>query len=206
MVGESAALDNILQSYRDLGSRVPTIELYQSMVHEKPAVRICLAFMYQDLLKFQKDILKFFSGHGWSKTFQTNWKDYQDDFESILKSFDHHGQTLQKLLNYHHEASHDTSQRFNNYYQQYQDDRQDLEMHIRQYEEDRLELLRSAKAQEEDRKQQQIRAVWRWISAPTELQSELHRKFTHIRDKYPNTTGWILKDMKVQNWGFHRNP
>lgn len=207
MVGESATLDNILQSYRDLGSHVPTIEPYQSMVNEKPEVKKCLAYMYHDLLQFQKRILKLFSGHGWNKTFQTNWKDYQESFTNTLKAFDQHSRILQQLLEkYHNQTSHDMSRRFNNYYQQYQDDRQDLGTHIRQYEEDRIRLLENAKTQEEERKKEKIHAVRRWISAPVDLQSMLHKDFADIRRNYQNTTEWILKDIKVQNWIFMEHP
>ncbi|KAI3328988.1 hypothetical protein HD806DRAFT_268528 [Xylariaceae sp. AK1471] len=210
------ALDDILQSYRGLATRIPSIQPYTSLVTEKPEVSICLAFMYQDLLQFQKSLLKLLTGHDWKATFHTKWKDYdKGSFPNILKSFDHHKRTLQDLLRAHHyqksnenhqisnehyQLTSDMSQRFNNHLQNYQDDRQDLEAHIRRYEEDRDELLRNARAQEKQRKEEQFDAVMKWVSAPRSLQVSLHELFTNTRAEFPGTTDWILKNPKVENW------
>ncbi|KAI0450908.1 hypothetical protein F5B21DRAFT_489170 [Xylaria acuta] len=203
------AVDEILQSYRGLGIRLPSVKSYASLVTAKPEVSICLAYMYHDLLEFQKSLLKLFAGHDWKATFHTNWKYYhQDSFPDILKSFDHHRKALDDLLrahhyqisNEHHQISRDMSLRFNNHLQTYQDDRQDLEAHIRRYEKDRDELLHNAREQETHRKQQQFDAFRKWVSAPRSLQDNLHRSFIDTREEFPGTTDWILKNDNVESW------
>ncbi|KAI1757159.1 hypothetical protein F4782DRAFT_537465 [Xylaria castorea] len=97
------ALDEVLQSYRGLGIRLPTIKSYATLVTERPEVSICLAYMYHDLLEFQKSLLKLFAGHDWKSTFHTNWRYYhQDSFPELLKGFDHHRKALDDLLRAHH--------------------------------------------------------------------------------------------------------
>ncbi|KAI8949690.1 hypothetical protein F4801DRAFT_590960 [Xylaria longipes] len=208
------ALDEILQSYRGLGVRLPSVKSYATLVAEKPEVSICLAYMYHDLLEFQKSLLKLFAGHDWKATFHTNWRYYhQDSFPEILKSFDHHRKALEDLQRSHHyqisnehyQISRDMSLRVNNHLQTYQDDRQDLEMHIRRYEKDRDELLHNAREQEIHRKQQQFDAFRKWVSAPRSLQNSLHQSFASTREEFPGTTDWILKNDNVESWMHEEN-
>lgn len=154
------ALDEILQSYLGLGVRLPSVKSYASLVTEKPEVAICLAYMYHDLLEFQKSLLKLFAGQDWKVTFHANWRYYhQETFPEILKSFDHHRKALDDLLrahhyqrsNEHHQISRDMSLRLNNHLQNYQENWQDLEVLIRRYEEDRNVLLRNAREEETHR-------------------------------------------------------
>ncbi|KAI8635201.1 hypothetical protein F5Y19DRAFT_469075 [Xylariaceae sp. FL1651] len=208
MVKDSKALDDVLQSYRDLGKKVPVIQPYRSLVDEKPEVSICLAYMYQDLLQFQNNILQLLAGHGWDKTFHVNWKDYYDNsFSDMLDSFDHHGKTLEGLLQAHHrQISNDISMRMNNHLQIYQDDREMLEQHIRQYTKDRKKLLRNAKDSESERKRKQLHDVREWISAPISPQEKFHRGCADKRDEFPETAKWILKNVKVSNWIYEESP
>ncbi|KAI0538257.1 hypothetical protein GGR58DRAFT_312250 [Xylaria digitata] len=203
------ALDEILQSYRGLGTRIPIVEPYSTLVAEKPEVSICLAYMYQDLLEFQKSLLKLFAGHDWKQTFHVNWKYYhQDSFPDILKSFDHHRKALDELLRAHHyqksnehyRVSSDMSRRLNNHLQNYQDNQETLEMHIRRYEEDRRELLRNAREQESQRKQDQLDAFRKWVMAPRSIQDRSHGNFVSTWNEFPGTTDWILKADNVENW------
>lgn len=208
------ALDEILQSYRGLGTRLPSVKPYTALVTEKPEVSICLAYMYQDLLQFQKSLLKLFAGHDWKATFHTNWRYYhQDSFQDVLKSFDQHRKALEDLLrahhyqkaNEHHQMTSDMSRRLNNHLQNYQNDRQDLETHIRSYEKDREELLQEAKRQEMHRKEQRFAAFRKWVSAPG-LQSSFHTIFATTRQEFPGTTDWIVKDGVVEDWIYGEPP
>ncbi|KAI0555112.1 hypothetical protein F4679DRAFT_522273 [Xylaria curta] len=210
------ALDEVLQSYRGLGIRLPSVKSYATLVTEKPEVSICLAYMYHDLLEFQKSLLKLFAGHDWKATFHTSWRYYhQDSFPDLLKSFDQHRKALEDLLRAHHyqtlnnmssqfnnhsQTLNDMSGRLNNHFQTYQDDRQELEIHIRRYEEDRNELLHNAREQEIHRKQQQFDEFRKWVLAPRSLQDSLHKSFISTREKFPGTTDWILKDDNVRIW------
>lgn len=38
------------------------------------------------------------------------------------------------------------------------------------------------------------------MSAPRSLQDSLHKSFTKIREEFPGTTDWILKDDHVESW------
>ncbi|RWA12444.1 hypothetical protein EKO27_g2634 [Xylaria grammica] len=199
---DNKAIDEILQSYRCLGTRIPKMGLYKDLVTETPSVSVCLSCVYQDLLGFQKSVLKLFAGNDWKQTFHTNWKDYNEhSFPDILKSFDHHQKALEELQQaYRNQKLNDMSRRVNNHLQTYQDDRQDLEEHIRRYEEDRKELLRNAKEQEKHRKEQQVEKFMEWVRAPSSMQDRSHGNFTGTRAEFPGTTDWIVRDDNVENW------
>lgn len=180
---------------------MPNIEPYISMVTEKAEAKMCLAWMYADILQFQKLILRLLVGHGWKATFHVNWKDRQDEFSTVLKTFDLHTQTLEKMMSaYHRQASNDLLRRLNDHSQTYQDDTLSLKIHIQRYEEDRSKLLQSAKLQEDTRKEQQMTAVIRWLAAPMNIQTELHENFEHIRSKFEGTTEWIKDNVGISNW------
>ncbi len=51
-------LDMVLDSYQKLGSKVPRLASYSKESVDMPAMRICLAFMYHDLLRFHLGILR----------------------------------------------------------------------------------------------------------------------------------------------------
>lgn len=179
---------------------MPTVDRYKALLSEKPAVKKCLAYMYQELLGFQEKLLEFFSKAG-KTTFHTDWKDYQEPFSNVLKGFDIHRRILEDLLrDYDHQSANARTQNFNNYLLQYQDDRHDIQRYFDRYEQDIETLRHNAKAQEEDRKEKQFDAVRNWLAAPMGLQTELHNGFRETRDKYPGTTEWILDLMKIQNW------
>ena len=174
---------------------------YNDMVTEKVEAKRCLAYMYEDFLQFQKRMLSLLSGHGWKATFHINWKDSQEAFSTVLKTFELYAQTLQRMLETHrYQTSNDVLRRINDHTQAYQDDRRSLDTHIRQYEEDRAKLLCSAKAQEEARKAQQLTAVRKWIAAPTHLQAQLHDSFREIRLEFKGTTDWIVNNVNICNW------
>lgn len=171
------------------------------MITEKAEAKRCLAWMYGDILQFQKLMLRLLNGHGWKVTFHVNWKDSQDEFSTVLRTFELHAQTLEKmLLTYQRQVSNDVLRRLNDHTQTYHDDRLDLEIHIRQYEEDRAQLLGNAKLQEQARKDQQMTAVTRWFAAPVNIQIQLHRSFEAIRSEFKGTTDWIKDHVEISNW------
>ncbi|KAK3349253.1 hypothetical protein B0T25DRAFT_547537 [Lasiosphaeria hispida] len=115
---DSAVLDPVLDAYQKFGRRIPELGLYQDLINKRPSTWKCLAFMYQDLLEFYKKNIKFLTGRVWKKTFQFNWRDYDDSFKTILRSFDAHGSVLEKTLQAyesrdHREIAEDTYQRVN---------------------------------------------------------------------------------------------
>ncbi|KAK0707850.1 hypothetical protein B0H67DRAFT_588771 [Lasiosphaeris hirsuta] len=115
---DSAVLDPVLDAYQKFGRRLPELGLYQELINKHSKTWKCLAFMYQDLLEFYKKNIKFLTGRVWKKTFQFNWRDYDDSFKTILKSFDSHGKILKDMLEVFksrddREIAEDTYQRVN---------------------------------------------------------------------------------------------
>ncbi len=78
------------------------------------------------------------------------------------------------------------------------------------YESDRQVLLREAEAKEAERKKNQYLDVKRWITGRASLQSDsepesessliYHREFQKVREEFPDTCTWILKDDKMSAW------
>lgn len=61
---DTKALDNILSAYHSFGNCVPTIKHYEELIKERRQVVKCLEFMYLDLLKFHKRVVKLLDGKG----------------------------------------------------------------------------------------------------------------------------------------------
>lgn len=57
---DAKALDCILESYSNFGQHLPLIAVYRSQLRQQPETRICLAWMYSDLLQFNASIIKLF--------------------------------------------------------------------------------------------------------------------------------------------------
>jgi hypothetical protein len=84
-------------------------------------------------------------------------------------------------------------------YQQSQQDSQKLDYIIEQFEQDREEKLLQLKKQEEGERDQKFRDVLVWFSAATSTGLD-HARFRDIRNQYPGTGEWILKDERIQKW------
>ncbi|KFA81095.1 hypothetical protein S40288_00970 [Stachybotrys chartarum IBT 40288] len=205
-------LDHVLESYFDLGQRLPYIYRRDYQAEEASVVARCLAHIYEDLLNFHTDLLKLFSARTWKRTFDVNWKDYTHNrpFKVVLQSFESHRNLLQGVHNsQQHRALQDTQQRVvdvqrrtNDHIMRYQRDWQDVQDHINQYEDDRAILLAEAKASEIQRKDVQYTEVLRWLCSPEFKNSEIirHRKLQKDHEVCPATGKWILSEDKVAEW------
>ena len=165
----------------------------------------CLAWMYHDLLQFNKRVLKLFETPGYKKTLAVNWKDYSDtgEFQMILRAFKHHKRLLEKLLDDHHRQNRcDADRQLNNHIVRYQDDREALLRHIEVYEQDRRDQLSQAKKDEIHRTHAQYLSVIRWLESPGDKQPEVasQNEFRKIRSEHPDTGQWILQENKFYNW------
>ncbi|KAK4210761.1 hypothetical protein QBC37DRAFT_321557 [Rhypophila decipiens] len=126
---DHTVLDFILDAYERFGQRIPAISVCSDLIREKPNMIKCIAFMYHDLLKFYQTLVRFLTGRGWRKRFQANWKDYQQSFETLLKSFDAHAKVLKNLLDaWQRQASKDTSGRLDDHIMRTQDNHSQVMM------------------------------------------------------------------------------
>ncbi|KAH8663256.1 hypothetical protein BGZ61DRAFT_402202 [Ilyonectria robusta] len=165
-------------------------------LRQQPETRICLAWMYSDLLQFNASIIKLFQIRSkstmlpsWRKTFAASWKDYDGPFQTLLRAFDSHGSFLKRSLD-------------NQQHQSVQGTHQVLNDHILQYQWDRNYARRQAEEAEVARKHKQCLDVIHWLHSPgmEEPEIQYQNEFLKIRSEYPDTGKWILREDKVQDW------
>lgn len=57
-------LDSILESYQEFGRHLPLLESYHDLLTRHTDTKLCLAWIYQDLLCFHGQLLKLFESNG----------------------------------------------------------------------------------------------------------------------------------------------
>ncbi|KAH6972215.1 hypothetical protein BKA56DRAFT_115644 [Ilyonectria sp. MPI-CAGE-AT-0026] len=135
---DKKALDSILTSYAHFGERLPLIADYKALLAQQPEIRLCLAWMYQDLLHFNSSLFKLFNTRCWKKTFAANWKDYESQFSSLARSFDDHGKFLKKVSERQQNRSiEEIRSRLDNSTIQHQGDSDDIDAVLEDYRIDR---------------------------------------------------------------------
>ncbi|KAK3361668.1 hypothetical protein B0T24DRAFT_585417 [Lasiosphaeria ovina] len=211
---DANVLDSVLDTYQQFGKRIPDPRAYNNLVQERPEMMKCIAFMYEDLLRFYASVLKLLSGRSmrWTKTFGANWRDFKDPFGHILESFDNHGKLLEHdydrdrtVLLQGAETSQAADRRLKGHVIRSDDFYHEVQRHINQYEQDRIILLRKSRDQEKTRKEEQLANVKHWMSSPGVPQSEYHNQFRSVRDDFQDTGTWILDEPKLLNWMMARD-
>ncbi|KAK0710004.1 hypothetical protein B0T26DRAFT_861233 [Lasiosphaeria miniovina] len=144
---DANVLDSVLDTYQKFGKRIPDPRAYDNLVQQRPEMMKCIAFMYEDLLRFYASVLKLLSGRIWKKTFGANWQDFLDSFSHILESFDNHGKLLEQLLAARERhAVDDARQRLNDHIIRSAGDGLVMRDYANNYEADRMVLLRGAES------------------------------------------------------------
>ncbi|KAK5993831.1 Gastrula zinc finger protein xLCGF3.1 [Cladobotryum mycophilum] len=193
---DAKALECILEWYFKLGQQLPLVVQYTPLIRERPQMRICLAYMYQDLLEFHAVVLRMIGMNVWKKVFVTNWNNHTQSFHSRLRAFESHKKLLDKLLeNYQHQHGQDDRRRFNDFILKYQSDRDAL----------RLET----EGQDKERKRVQKRDAINWLTSdPGNPEPEIqdHNKFKYLWKQHDTIGRWILKEKKIEEWMINEIP
>ncbi|KAK7418920.1 hypothetical protein QQX98_003623 [Neonectria punicea] len=200
---DTIALDCILTSYCNFGRRLHLIAEYKDQLRQQPQTKICLAWMYQDLLRFNSSLLKLLETNGWRRTFMANWKDYNGPFQTLLGTFDSHERFLQRTLeNQQYQSVRETQRRLNDHVGQYQSDRDDIAIFLDDYRRDRTVLLANAETQEIKRKHDQYLDIIHWLHSPgvSEPEKQYQNEFFRVKSEYPDTGKWILEEKAVRCW------
>ena len=61
---DPAILNVVLDAYQKFGKRIPEMSPYRDLIKDQSDMIKCIAFMYQDLLQFYREILKRLNGRG----------------------------------------------------------------------------------------------------------------------------------------------
>ncbi|KAH6895917.1 hypothetical protein B0T10DRAFT_603504 [Thelonectria olida] len=217
---DATTLDSILDSYDKFGQHLPVVSEYKSQLTTQPNMKICLSWMYDDLLRFNSIILGLFKTRSWKKTFLANWRDMEANsspFQTLIRSFDVHTNLLKQSTELqHHRATLETHRNLNDHIMRYNRDHGELLMNSRSQEEinqklndyimgyrrDRDELLASAREQDQDRKYGQYIDVTKWLKSPGEERSEIQyqNEFSSTRSEHPETGKWFLAEDPIRDW------
>jgi hypothetical protein len=80
------------------------------------------------------------------------------------------------------------------------DEQWKLSIEVARYEEKALSRSRTAKEAEAKRHKEQLQDTLEWICAAPKTAVDTHTDRCEVREKYPETCDWIVKNDSVDNW------
>ncbi|KAK3997924.1 hypothetical protein QBC44DRAFT_376363 [Cladorrhinum sp. PSN332] len=165
------AFDSILDVYEAIGEQIPVLSRYQSLFTEKPYIRTVLVMIFEDILTFQLQVLKYFEQKVWRQLFHATWKNFPLTKQRLCDKFSSHRQLIINSASL-----------------------AELEeiRGRRRFEEATFENKRRAEFEE------RRRAVLQWLSS---AESEAaHQRHLSARANTPNSGQWLLNDQRFQAW------
>ncbi|KAK4220734.1 hypothetical protein QBC38DRAFT_493568 [Podospora fimiseda] len=165
------AFDSILDVYETIGSQIPVLSGYQSKFNNKPHIQSVLVMIYQDILSFQLEALRYFEQKSWRHLFNSTWKDFPWTIKRLEDNFSCHRRLILGTPSL-----------------------TELEQirHQRRLEEAAFEERRRA---EFDRRK---RAVVQWLSPADSATT--HEKHQAARANTLNSGQWLLNHRRFQDW------
>ncbi|KAL2272435.1 hypothetical protein FJTKL_06560 [Diaporthe vaccinii] len=80
------SFDKLLDVYEKVGSIIPGLMAYRSMLEKHPPLATVLEDYYSDILRFHEAALKVFARPTWKKLFKAAWKTFDTEFQPLLQS------------------------------------------------------------------------------------------------------------------------
>ncbi|KAK6082031.1 zinc finger protein [Seiridium cupressi] len=171
------AFNEFLDAYRRMGENLPLLLQYQDLFRAKPHMVRVLALIYEDVLKFQRIILRYFQQPQWQRVFSESWDTCKSRFSSIIRTI-----ALRRSLI-------------------------ESQATPSQIEEDRRTVQQSRKSESHEFDEQnlrQIRDVYNWLRSTNVEIDQI--TFIKARADYPGTGQWLLENMLFKEWFDPRFP
>jgi hypothetical protein len=184
---ECAEIFNILlDAYHRIGETIPQFQQYQTLFLGNAHVRRALGFIYEDILNFHKEALRYFRKSGTSLRVhaRSNKTDrslaWRQLFDAARNTFSENLKQLENDLSRHTALI-------------------DRQASLEEYQSAQVARLQSqqyfdeARAVELDRRRT---TVQQWLG-PTTAQT---RHDTHVMTRHPCTGDWLFRDSRFQKW------
>jgi hypothetical protein len=83
----SEALNSLLDAYQQIGEQIPQLLQYQELFVSSPHMGTILAMIYQDILEFHREALKYFKQRSIIALSSQNSEFCTDNLPSVEKAF-----------------------------------------------------------------------------------------------------------------------
>ncbi|KAJ2989302.1 hypothetical protein NUW58_g3537 [Xylaria curta] len=171
------AFHELLDAYEHMGESLPLLRPYQGLFRTEPRMVRVLSHMYDDILTFQRIVLRYFQQPQWQQLFSESWDACKSRFSSIILNTARHRSLI--------ESQASPSQI---------EESQENSHQSRRIEDDQLDELDL----------QRVRDVLNWLRAyNAEIDQDAHAK---ARAEYPQTGRWLLETTFFQEWFDPRFP
>ncbi|KAK0732942.1 hypothetical protein B0T26DRAFT_682391 [Lasiosphaeria miniovina] len=165
------ALDSLMDAYQAIWEELPLLEAYQPLIESRPDLKTVLVWVYQDILDFHREALRYFRHRVWKQLFQSAWRGFGFKIKAIKENMARHKRLLAEGVG-----------------------AMEIENSGKIRQELRLEF-EARRRVETDRRRDE---VVRWLSPyPTREILGRHRK---ARSICPDSGDWLLKTPKFDGW------
>ncbi|KAI0376807.1 hypothetical protein F5Y04DRAFT_273551 [Hypomontagnella monticulosa] len=167
----SEAFSSLLDAYKQIGDQMPLLSSYQSLFSDHPHMRSLLVMIFEDILAFHKEALRYFKKNLWKQLFQATWKGFVSKIENLRDNMRRHRQLIESratLIQFEAVQTH----------------RRLTEVKFQEMYEADLTRRRAA--------------VLLWLS-PANVE-EIHERHTLARSGNPSAGQWLMSDNRFQKW------
>ncbi|KAI4598575.1 hypothetical protein KJ359_002988 [Pestalotiopsis sp. 9143b] len=171
------AFSEVLNAYENLGDALPLLEQYRDLFRNQRHMSRNLEKIYDDILEFQRIILRYFQQPLWQKVFAESWKTCKFRFSGIIRNI----AQLRSLI-----------------------ESQATPAQVEQFQEIMQQSQRVEDGQLNEQDSQRNRDVLTWLRPPKV--HEDHDIFVTKRASYPATGQWLLANTLFEEWFDPRFP
>ncbi|KAI0157994.1 putative zinc finger protein [Hypoxylon sp. FL1284] len=171
---DDVAFCELLNAYECIGEALPLLLQYRDLFRAQPHMVRVLALIYDDVLKFQRIILRYFQQPHysvWQAVFGESWKTCKSRFSSIIHSIAQHRSLVESRA---------TSSRIEEYQENIQQSRQIEEIRFN------------------EQNSRRVRDVLSWLR-PTNVADD-QAALVKAREDYPGTGKWLLGNSLFNEW------
>ncbi|KAI1113983.1 putative zinc finger protein [Nemania sp. NC0429] len=165
------AFCELLNAYESIGESLPLLMQYQDLFHTAPHMARVLPAMYEDILTFQRFILRYFQQPQWQHVFSESWNTCMSRFSSVILNIARHRSLLES---------------------------QATPSRIEEVQEEIRQSQQIEAGQLDERDLQRIRQVHNWLRA-TDVEVDQH-DHAKARSEYPGTGRWLLDTTAFKEW------
>ncbi|KAI1736472.1 putative zinc finger protein [Xylaria scruposa] len=171
------AFSELLDAYGNIGQNLPLLLQYQDVFHTTPHMVRVLSLIYEDILKFQRIILRYFQQPQWQQVFRESWDTCKSRFSSIISNIARYGSLIES---------------------------QASPTQIAELQKSILDCREIEDNQIDEQDLQRIRDTHSWLrAANVEIDQDNHAK---TRAQYPGTGRWLLESTFFKEWFDPRFP
>ena len=166
------AFGALLDTYQEIGQTLPLLYRYEDVFRQCPDVKIALVCVYQEILEFHFEGIKFFQRPMWAKLFTAVWKTFRTGIEPIIRRLKENRRLLESTANLAHFRAF------------YQDRKQQI-----------VKLDQILQSETERRKKE----IYQWLGYDDSAKL-YQRELCGVRKESPKCGLWLLEKEAFQKW------